>query len=302
MDTRLLSTFIEVAQRGSLASAARHLDLDPSLVSRHIALLEQELGARVFQRSTRKISLTEAGQRFFARAKAIHEELEQACLEAKESGDALKGNFRLTASLAYGNTVIAPLFSKLRERFPELKFDFVFTDSTLDLVQERIDLAIRLGPSVDSSLIAQKLVPVYHRVVASPRFLKRFGKPSTPAEISALDCLRLDLPGFRTHWKFRNKAHKLSEVAVHGSCLMSNALSLRAACLQGLGLALLPNWMIAADLANRDLIELLPEWDVTASNFDTHAWLLYPSRAFVPMKVRAVMEFFRSESELRNFG
>jgi DNA-binding transcriptional LysR family regulator len=295
MDTKLISTFLDVAQRGSLASTARHLDLDPSLVSRQIAQLEQEIGARLFQRTTRRLSLTEAGQRFFARVRAIAEELERACLEAKESGDALEGSFRLTASLAFGNVVVAPLFATLCKQFPKLNFDFVFTDQTLDLVQERIDLAIRLGPSLDSSLIAQKLLPVRHRVVATPLYLKQHDKLSSPAELSDRNCLRLDLPGFKTHWKFRNKAKKLSEVDVHGSLLMSNALSLRAACLQHLGPALLPNWMIASELAKKDLIDLFPDLDVTASNFDTHAWLLYPSRAFVPMKVRAVMEFLREQ-------
>jgi DNA-binding transcriptional LysR family regulator len=162
-------------------------------------------------------------------------------------------------------------------------------------VQERIDLAIRLGPSQDSSLIAQKLIQVRHRVVATPSYLKQYGNLSGPEALSERDCVRLDLPGFKSHWKFRNKAKKLTEVAVHGSLLMSNALSLRAACLQHLAPALLPDWMIRAELAKGELIDLFPDYDITASNFDTYAWLLYPSRAFVPMKVRAVMEFLRMQ-------
>lgn len=149
--------FVEVARRGSFAAAARDRDVDPSSVSRAVALLEEELGVRLFQRTTRRVALTEAGEIYLARVTALVDELDFARDEARGVSTGPVGTLRLTASVAFGNTCLVPLLPEFRERYPGVKLELLLTDTVLDLVAERVDLAIRLGRRFDADFIATKL-------------------------------------------------------------------------------------------------------------------------------------------------
>jgi DNA-binding transcriptional LysR family regulator len=306
MDLATLRVFVEVARRGGFAPVARDFDLDPSAVSRTVAALEDELGLRLFQRTTRRVALTEAGERYFAHVLPILEALERARDEAHEVSDEATGTLRMTASVGFGQACLVPLLGAFRARHPKLTVELLLTDANLDLVRERIDLAIRLGPQVDADFVGQRLFETRYRVCASPDYVRRRGLPASPEALSGHDCLRFALPDFRTRWRFRAEregreqhgradgdAGDVLEVPVHGSLMISSSLALRQCAIDGLGPALLADWLIGDDIAAGRLIDLCPRHRVTATDFDTGAWLLYPSRHYVPAKTRAMIAMLR---------
>jgi len=292
MDTALLRVFLDVVKRGGFAAVARDSNVDPSSISRAIATLESELGARLFQRTTRKLTLTEAGESFLARVGPLVDELERAREEVAMIGAEPSGTLRLTASVAFGQLCLVPLLPAFCSAFPRLNLELLMTDSNLDLIADRIDLAIRLAPSYRGDVIGSKLFATRYRVVASPAYLAREGAPKTPHDLRARNCLRFPLPDFRERWLFRRGA-VLEEVPVHGSLVLSTALALRSAAIDGLGPVLLADWHVREDFAKGRLVDLFPDHEVTATSFDTAAWLLYPSRKYLPHKVRATIDFLR---------
>jgi DNA-binding transcriptional LysR family regulator len=293
MDIEALKIFVAVAQFGSFAAAARDMGSDPSSVSRTVALLEAELGVRLFQRSTRAMALTEVGERYLSHVAPLIEELDRA----KDEVIALKadpaGQVRLTASVAFGQVCLMPLLPALHASYPRLQLDVLLTDTNLDLVTERIDIALRLGPSYGADMIGVKLFPTRYRVVASPRYVAETGSIAKPSELAERDCLRQALPEYRSRWMFK-KERVVEEVPIRGSFLISSALALRQAALDGLGPALLANWLIDEDLASGRLIDLCPDFEAAAAGFETGAWLLYSSRSYIPRKVRATIDFLRA--------
>lgn len=282
-----------VAHHQSFAAAARVLDVDPSSVSRAVAGIEAQLGLRLFQRSTRQLTLTEAGSVYLARVGPLLDDLDLARDAAAELSAQPSGRVRLTASVAFGQEVIVPHLSDLRAELPEIELELILNDQTIDLVGSQIDIAIRLAPAPKGDLISTRLRSTRYRVVASPQYVDRRGAPQTPEALADHDCLRMTLPDYRTEWRFRQDQEE-SVVGVTGPILISNALALRAAARTGLGPALLADWMTVSDLEDGTLVDLFPDHDVTATTFDTGAWLLYPSRTYLPTKVRAVIDFLRA--------
>lgn len=293
MDAKTLALFVETARLGSFAAVARAHDLDPSSVSRTVAALEADLGVRLFQRTTRRLSLTEAGAVYLRRVEPLVEELERAGDEARTLSAVPGGTLRLTCSVAFGHELVIPLLPAFRAAYPRIALDLLMTDANVDLVAERVDLAIRLAAAIEADVIGTKLLDSRYRVCASPAYLAKREKPRTPSELSDHDCLLFPLPEFRSRWRFRDRAGRVGAVPVHGDIIISNALALKRAALAGLGPALLADWMIRGDMAAGRLIDLFPDHDVAATSFDAGAWLLYPSRAFLPGKVRVTIDFLR---------
>lgn len=293
MDANTLRLFREVAQRGSFAAVARAHDTDPSAVSRAIAGLEDELGVRLFQRSTRNMALTEAGTIYSERIGALLDDLDRARDEAVALGVGVAGTLRLTSSIAFGHVRLVPLLPALRATFPRLRLELLMSDTRVDLVAERIDLAIRLGPQPDSALTGVKLFDMRYYVCASPDWVARHGMPEAPEAMARHECLLFDLPEFRTTWRFRDAAGLDSEVPVRGGVLLSSLMALRDCALAGMGPALLVGWLVEEDLAAGRLIDLFPQHRAGARASVSAAWLLYPSRQYLPVKVRAVIDFLR---------
>ena len=291
MDLNALSLFLDVAAKGSFAAVARDRAIDPSSVSRAIASLEASLGARLFQRSSRVMALTEAGELYRARLPSVIEDLARLRDEAASLRSDPVGVLRLTASVAFGERCLMPLLPAFRDAFPRLKLEMLLSDGNLDLVAERIDLAVRLGPSVRADVIGVRLMATRYQVVASPDYLAAEGAPETPVALRDRPCLLLSLPEFRTRWIFRGRGGE-EAIAVGGQFVISSPLALRTGALEGLGPALLPDWLIGADMAAGRLVDLFPAYTVTATTFDTAAWLLYPSREYMPRKTRSAIAFF----------
>lgn len=299
MDIETLRIFVRVARRGSFAVVARDFGTDPSSISRAISALEDELQVRLLQRSTRRMTLTEAGAKYLARVEPLLEELDQAKDDALLSSAKPIGTIRLTASVAFGQKCLAPLLPKLRQAFPDLGIDLVLTDTNLDLVSEGIDLAVRLGPSRDTALIGVKLTETRYHVCASPAYLadsRRKKQPlKMPADLASHRCLLMNLPDYRSRWLFRDARGVIDEIAVDGDVLISNPLVLLTCVVNGMGPALLADWMVQDELASGLLVELFPDYAVTATDFETAAWLLYPSRTYLARKVRVTIDFLRHE-------
>lgn len=293
MDMAQLRIFVRVARRGSFAAAARDLDMDASAVSRAVAALEAELDARLMHRTTRTMSLTEAGLAYLARVEPILDELDRARDEVASARSEPVGTLRLTASVAFGEACLMPLLPEMRVRFPRLKLDLILTDANLDLAAERIDIALRLAPDVRGDVIGVKLFATRYRVVASPDYCTRQGAPRTPQEVGEHTAIVFGLPDFRPRWLFRSDG-RVEEVAVRADIAISSGLAIRQAARDGLGLALLPDWLVGPDLAAGRLMDLFPEHDVTATSFDTAAWLIYASRRYIPKKVRLMTKFLRA--------
>ncbi|MCX2724951.1 LysR family transcriptional regulator [Roseibium salinum] len=295
MDTDALKTVLLVRDLGSIAGAARALNVDASNVSRTLAGLERDLGLRLFQRSTRKLSLTEEGDRYLSRVAPLVEEMDAAREEVTSKGGRPRGTVRLTASVAFVQEGLMPVLPDFQDRFPEITVELFPSDSNLDLLAEGLDLAVRLAAAPKGDLISTKLLQTRYRVVAAPDYLDRAGRPSQPEDLAGLNCLRFALPGFRHSWRFRRQGSGLFTVEVSGKTVISNALALREAARLGMGPALLADWLIAKDLEDGRLVDLFPDFDCAAADFDTAAWILYPSRAYLPQKVRVMIDFLKDE-------
>ncbi len=296
MDTETLGIFVDVARRLSFAGVAGEHGVSPSSVSRSISTLEDELGTRLFHRTTRKMTLTEAGATFLSRVSAILDDLDQASEEASQSMSIPRGRLRLSASVAFGEIMLVPLLPRFRERFPDIQIDLLLTDSNVDLAGEGIDLAIRLGTGISGDYVISKLLDTSYRVCASPDYISRSPPIEHPHDLEAHSCLLFTLPAFRSRWRFRDANGLEQSVPVTGDIAVSSALSLRSATQAGCGPALLADWLVGEDLANGSLIDLFPNHRVTATTFDTAAWLLYPSRSYLPQKVRKTIDFLRVET------
>lgn len=297
MDISVLGLFVAVVRQGSFAAVARDRNIDPSSVSRAIASLETELGIRLFQRTTRQLAPTEAGMTYFERIEPLVVELQQANDIAKDISGQPTGALRVTASVAFGLKCIVPLLPKFEAQYPELTVELLLTDSVVDVVSERIDVAVRLGRLADSTLMAQRLMPVVYRVCASPAYLKRCGHPQMPSEIEHHQCLLFPLAGFCSQWIFRDEGGAVTEVAVKGHLVISNAIALQQCAIAGMGIALLPHWLVDDDIAAGRLVNVFTGHAVTATDFNTAAWLVSPSRAYVPIKVSAFVSFLKQSSQ-----
>jgi DNA-binding transcriptional LysR family regulator len=294
MNLNDLKVFVDVARRGSFAAVAKDRDVAPSSVSRTIAELETELGVRLFQRTTRNMALTEAGHLYLNFVEPLIGELARARDVAASTTGRPSGTLRITASATFGQMRIVPLLGEFRSLYPELKIEGLFTDRNLDLVGDRIDLAIRLAPSIEGDLIASKLMDIEYRVVASPGYLKSSPPLIVPSDITKHRCILFNIKPFRTRWIFRDAKGRLEEVPVDGDLVLAPAGSLLSAAIDGLGPALLPSWLVDPEIAAGGLLDVFPNDAATATTFDTAAWLVYPSRSYLPNKVRVMIDFLRS--------
>ena len=296
MNTADFATLMIVIRLGSFAAAARQLHVDPSSVSRAVAALEAKLGTRLFQRNTRQLTMTEAGAVFVQRVAPLLEELEQVRDAVTDSANRTRGTLRVTASNAFGMRRIVPLLPAFCRAHPELDIDLMLTDTVVDLVAERVDIAVRLGALRDSTLVAVPLLRTRYRVVSSRAWLGALAKPPrTPEDVQHYDCVTFAMPGFRDRWLFRRTGGGSQiAVTVQPRLLLTNGLALRECALAGLGVSLLPDWLIGDDLADGRLVDLYPEHDVAVVDAPTGAWLVYPSRSYVPTKVRAFIELMRT--------
>ena len=295
MDIDSVRVFVDVMKHGSFAAVARQRQVDPSSISRSISNLESELGFRLFQRTTRRLSPTEAADEYFTRIEGLIGEFDLASEAALDLVSTPTGTLRVTACTSFGQRVLAPILPALRSRYPELTIDLQLVDHTIDIVEEKIDLAVRFGSKPDGNFIVSRLVPRHFRVCASPAYIEQHGKPKHPNALEGRDCLLFSLPGYRSSWIFRRKGEPVFSVPVAGHLLVSHGATMTKCAVTGLGPALLPDWLCSQEIADGDLVDLFPDYECTATEFGTSAWLVYPSRSYVPVKLRVFIDFLREK-------
>jgi DNA-binding transcriptional LysR family regulator len=219
------------------------------VVTRAITALEKDLGLRLLERTTRQLLLTSAGKVYHESACKLLQGMQQAADEARDLADTPAGVVRVTTSVTYGYTVVLPMLPALREAYPALEIDLLLSDEIVDLLAEGVDVALRLRQDSDTSLVGTRLARIRYHVCASPEYVNQHGRPRTPAELAAHDCVRCSLRGYRTQWKFRAAAGAVEAVNIGGWLVCSNSLALHRAALDGVGPTLLADWLVAADLA-----------------------------------------------------
>ncbi len=279
-----LEIFTRVVATGSMSAAGRALGFSPAVISKRIKRLEDRLGTRLFQRTTRQISLTEAGQGFHDRILGVLAGIEEAEAFAAGRSQLAQGRLRITAPTSFGRMHIAPSLPRFMDAHPGLVLDIVLTDEFTDIVADGFDLAIRIGELVDTSLVARKLAPVRRILCAAPDYIARHGKPEEIADLAGHICLPA-----HNHESWRLEGPEGQTVyRAEGPLVTNSSEVIREAVIAGAGIALRSTWDIGPELKNGKLVQVLPQWE-GSKHLAVSA--LYPSRQFLPAKVRLFVDF-----------
>jgi DNA-binding transcriptional LysR family regulator len=279
-----MEVFVRVVREGGFSAAARTLDLTPSAVSKLIARLEERLGTRLLARTTRALRLTEEGEAYHRAALRVLQDLNDAEL-AVTSGE-VRGRVRVNASLPFGTMFVAPLVSAFLARHPDLVVDLSFTDDVVNLLEQKADIAIRMGNLPDSAMIARKLGQSRRVVCAAPGYLKRYGIPATPSDLQHHNCLTFNFRRSRIGWPFRQKGRDL-EQPVAGNLQVNNGETMRQAALAGVGVARLGLFHVADAIKAGQLVLLLERYNPGDLEM-IHA--IYLGGGHVPGRVRAFID------------
>lgn len=280
--------FTRVVEAGSFSAAGRHIGLAPSSVSRQIGELEATLGVRLFHRSTRKLSLTEAGETYYERSGDIVRAVDEANLAVTEKRAGPSGILRVTAPSSLARLHIAPAVAAFQAQYPAVRVVMSVGDRMVDIVGEGMDVAIRAGRLDDSSLMARKVGEGRRLVCASPAYLKRAGRPTHPDELSDHACLTYRRHPGSNLWCFSGRGGEF-EIRATGPFFADDGETLAAAASAGLGLILVPEWLVGMEIGAGRLVEVLSEY--TADPAETPLYAVHAPGPYTPPKVRAFVDF-----------
>ncbi|MFJ3468082.1 LysR family transcriptional regulator [Pseudomonas sp. NPDC090201] len=283
-----LAMFAKVAEEGSFAAAARVMGVSVPTVSRAVARLEERLGGRLLNRTSRQLSLTEFGQSMAARAGEIYRQAEAVEGQAMELSVQPRGLVRLAVPMSFGVRWVAPLMPSLIRRYPELSVDLHLSDASVDLIGEGFDAALRIAALPDSSLVARRLCSVTQFLVASPEYLARHGHPGHPRELAGRPCLSYAYRARSQLWRFTHEDGEEADVEPKGPLRMTNSEAAIPVLLEGLAIAELPEFMASQYLADGRLERVLPEWSMTRGGL----YFVTPSARTRSMKITALSDFF----------
>ncbi|CAG9173156.1 HTH-type transcriptional regulator DmlR [Cupriavidus pinatubonensis] len=280
--------FAKVAEEGSFTAAARAMGVSVATVSRGVARLEERLGARLFNRTSRELSLTEFGQTICEKAGAIYRQAEEAESAAREMSVQPRGLVRLAVPMSFGLRWVAPLLPGFFRAYPEVSIDMHLSDASVDLVADGYDAALRIAALPDSSLVVRRLCAVTQFVVASPAYLKREGRPAHPRELADRSCLSYAYRARSDVWRFTNAAGEEESVMPTGPLRVTNSEALLPMLLDGLAIAELPEFIAGEYLADGRLETILTDWSLTKGGL----YFVTPSARARPAKVAALSDYF----------
>lgn len=286
-DLAYMVTFARVVKAGSFAGAARRLGVTSSVASKHVAKLEQALGVRLLNRSTRKLSLTEAGTAYYEHCARIVEEVESSRTAIAQLQAAPRGLLRVTAPVTFANTRLGPILREFFTRYPDIQLDLNATNRVVDLAEEGFDVAVRIARTLPPNVVARELRRVRWHLCASPEYLEREGTPSHPANLSRHNCLTFPSAAQPVVWHFVRGSER-AEVPVHGSLQSNMVEALHDIVLAGTGLTLLPGYMAGKDIREGKLRAVLEDWQIEAGSTLYAVYL--PTRYLTP-KVRVFVDF-----------
>jgi DNA-binding transcriptional LysR family regulator len=281
-----MAAFLKVAELGSFSAAAGQLGWSKSAVSKHVAGLEERLGVRLLNRTTRRLALTEVGEGYRDWCARIVQEVEEAEQEAGRHGAEPRGRLKVNAPMSFGILHLAPLLPEFLARHPLVEIDLTLNDRVIDLLEEGFDVAVRIGQPRDSSLIARRLAAATFVCAASPAYLARAGTPQHPADLHAHNCLRYTYRRSPDAWEFEREGERQA-VRLHGTFCANNGDVLRTAALDGLGIVILPDFILGDDVAAGRLVRVLAEWRLPSNPIQA----VWPPQRHPSPKLRAFVDF-----------
>lgn len=282
-----MSVFVRVVESSSFAATARHFNISPAMASKHVQALEARLGARLLNRTTRRVSPTEVGQGYYERCRQILAELDEADRAASDLQGAPRGLLRINAPLSFGIGHLGPAIADFLATYPEVSIDLALNDRYVDLLEEGFDLAVRIGQLADSSLIARRLAPVRLVACASPDYLARAGVPEAPRQLGQHNCLCYTLTARRGEWQFTGPDGHEESVQVSGRFQSNNGDVLATLAIRGEGIVLSPLFLVWQHLDAGRLVPLLPGYKPREAGL--HA--IYPPGRNLSRKVRTFVDF-----------
>lgn len=279
-----MTAFVRVVETGSFSQAARQIGVGQPAISKTIAQLEERLQVRLLLRSTHGLSPTDAGVRFYERAKTAIREADEAELEAKGAGAGLSGRLRVSAATTFARLMVVPRLPDFLAAHPDLEVDVVLDDRVIDLVSEGIDIALRMGELADSAAVARSIATGRRSVVATPAYLKKCGIPQVPVDIATHQAVVYTQLG--NSWTFRRDGTEAS-VAVSGRVRFTAAEGIRAAVKADMGLAVTSDWMFWPELQTGEVLRVLEDWTLPAIDL----WAVFPTGRLASAKARAFAAF-----------
>lgn len=285
-----LNSFVQVAQKGSFASAALSEGVTPAILGRRLDALEKRLGVKLMHRSTRGLRLTELGEHLLERAKQLLREFDDVEADISSRGSMVKGNLLVSAPASFGRYHVAPHATGFQKQFPNLKLAFNLTDSVVDLVSEGYDLSIRIGGVTDPNYVAVKLFPNRRVVCGTPAYFAKHGKPTTLEELTDHNCLAFTLQGGQQRgWTFLHEGRQVA-MKVGGNLACNDGELLFAWMRQGLGIGWRSTWEIHNELLSGELITVLDDFSLPDYNIQA----VYPQQRFLPAKVRHFIDYLKT--------
>ncbi len=281
-----VSEFVAVAEVESFTQAAKRLDISTAQVSRQVSALETRLATKLLHRTTRKVSMTEVGRIYYQHCRQVLDGLEEAERAITNLQSKPRGLLKITAPITYGERTLAPLINDFAVRYPELEIRVNLTNQKIDLIDEGIDLAIRLGQLEDSSMMAKRLGSRTQYVCASPDYIARFGMPHSLSELEQHSCLQGNLD----YWRFQEEG-KARNIRVRGSLKCNSGRALVDAALKGVGITQLPDYYVLPHIDSGELVTLLSQYRQP----DDGIWALYPHNRHLSPKVRLLLDFLAEE-------
>ena len=285
-----MRVFTAVVDAASFVGAGDALNMSKAAVSRHVSDLEQRLGVRLMQRTTRKLSLTSEGELFLARSREILASIEASEAELSTRSVTASGLLKISVPVSFGIRHLAPLWSEFLANHPQVTLDVQLADRVIDLMDEGFDLAVRIARLPDSSLISRQLASTRQLLCAAPSYLKRRGTPAHPSELAQHDVMGYSLMAMGDQWQFTGPDGPVS-AKVRPRMWTNNGDSCVAASLAGAGIQLQPTFLIDQELASGQLVEIMPQF----RSVELGIYAVYPSRKFVLPKMRALVEFLSAE-------
>jgi len=287
--------FIKVVEHGSFSQVAKLCGVNASSISRQMSMLEQHLAVRLIHRSTRQLSISEAGKVFYGRMLTIVNDVEELELSVSQLTSQPRGLLRISATVGFGEQLLTAWLADFLQLYPDITVELTLTDQLEGLMDAQVDVAIRLTEPKDSTLIAQKLAVNEFFLCASPTWLA--GKPAItkPEDVTNKNCLLYKQAQSLNQWQFIQGGHQM-EVQVAGNFTTSSSQSLLKASVQGLGIALLTPWSARSFLQAGELVRLLPEYKIAPSGLmNTGIYVVYPEREFLSLKVKVLIEFLKQK-------
>jgi len=286
-DLAFMVTFARVVKAGSFAGAARRLNVTSSVASKHVAKLEQALGVRLLNRSTRKLSLTEAGAAYYEHCARIVDEIENSKTAIAQLQAAPRGLLRVTAPVTFANTRLGPILREFFQRYPDIQIDLNASNRIVDLAEDGFDVAVRIARTLPPNVVARELRRVRWHLCASPEYLQREGVPEHPANLSRHNCLTFPSAAQATVWHFVRGSERV-EVPVHGSLQSNMVEALHDLVLNGTGITLLPGYMAGKDIREGRLTAVLGDWEIEAGS---NLYAVYLPTRYLAPKVRVFVDF-----------